>query len=302
MGYKALLVGINAYDEMPLRGCVNDVTRMRELLQQQYHLSDAQIRILQDEAATHAAITDGLRWLAETDGTATPPVRLFHFSGHGTYAVDEQGDEPDGQDEVLVPYDYGSAGGLRDDTLRGLYDGFPPESHLILSMDCCHSGTLHFGTADDADVVPRFLSVSAEEQARIDAARQQFEQRRQAFVQQKEAAWRNQQISQEEYYQAIEQYDRKQRFGTGIAADIAVILAGARDTQTAADARLAGSFYGAFSYYLTEILRGDGAKMSYPSLIDQVGAALRANKFTQEPQLHGNAEHIKRAFMNVVFH
>ncbi|NJO05873.1 MAG: caspase family protein [Chloroflexaceae bacterium] len=31
MGLKALLVGINAYQQLPLRGCVNDVHRMRDL-------------------------------------------------------------------------------------------------------------------------------------------------------------------------------------------------------------------------------------------------------------------------------
>lgn len=296
MGYKALLVGINAYEGMRLRGCVNDVNRMRELLQQQYNMSDDMLHILLDEAATAAAIQEGLRWLAEPDGTQTPPVRLFHFSGHGTFVADESGDEPDGQDEALVPYDYQTAGMVLDDTLRELYHTFSPNTHLVLTMDCCHSGTVHAAPA----TLNRFMVVSREEQQRIDAARERFEQKRDAFEAQKRAELSSQQITQEEHNRAIEQLDQKSHFARDPATTTVVILSAAQDQQTAADARLSGDFYGAFSYYLTEALRGSGANLSYPSLMDMVSKSIRDNKFTQIPQLHGSAENIKRAFLGII--
>src|SRR5689334_18262990 len=110
MAIKALLVGINGYAKVPLHGCINAVTRMRDVLSQRYHLSDDRLRLVTDSGATKAAITDGLRWLAQPDLDETAPIRLFHFSGHGVFIPDEDNDEEDGRDECLVPYDYETAG------------------------------------------------------------------------------------------------------------------------------------------------------------------------------------------------
>src|SRR3712207_2611458 len=118
MALKALLVGINSYDETPLRGCVDDVRVMHELLQARYGLLPDNTRLLLEGAATAAAITEGIRWLLQPDDEPSrrllrwlqpddePSIRLFHFSGHGAYVADEDGDEPDGQDECLVPVDH----------------------------------------------------------------------------------------------------------------------------------------------------------------------------------------------------
>ncbi len=92
MATRALLVGINAYEDSPLRGCVNDVLRLRELLEQRYGVRDDQVRLLVDADATRAAIEEGLRWLATPDQEGEPATRLFHFSGHGTFTADEDGD------------------------------------------------------------------------------------------------------------------------------------------------------------------------------------------------------------------
>lgn len=165
MTAKALLVGINGYAKVPLRGCVNDVARVRDLLTQRYHLADDRIRFITDAAATKAAIADGLRWLAQADADETTPVRLFHFSGHGVFVPDENNDEKDGRDECLVPYDYETAGYITDDTLHESYARFTADTHLLLLMDCCHSG----GNQKDIpnDIVYRFLKGSEEEEAQL---------------------------------------------------------------------------------------------------------------------------------------
>src|SRR5689334_1055587 len=134
---KALLVGINAYPEMPLRGCLNDVRLMEAALRRR--APDAEVRVLLDAAATARAIRDGLGWLAQP-AVAGPEVRLFHFSGHGSYLADDDGDEPDGCDECLVPVDYGASGSLRDDELRRAFTRVPDP--VVMTIDCCHSGTI----------------------------------------------------------------------------------------------------------------------------------------------------------------
>ena len=176
---KALLVGINAYPDAPLRGCINDVRQMQGLLKQYYGFQDDGVKVLLDGAATVAGIKAGLAWLAEGGGDADA-VRIFHYSGHGTYVADKNGDEPDGRDECLVPFDYKSAGFITDDVLKTLYDKFPVSGNLTLVMDSCHSGTVNKAVAED--IVFRFLPVSDAEQEKIDAAAAKFVQDQQEYV------------------------------------------------------------------------------------------------------------------------
>jgi hypothetical protein len=176
---KALLVGINGYPDAPLRGCINDVRQMTGLLKQFYGFQDDGIKLLVDGDATAAGIRAGLAWLAE-GGADADAVRIFHYSGHGTYVADKNGDEPDGRDECLVPFDYKSAGFITDDALKTLYDRFPVSGNLTLVMDSCHSGTVNKAPVED--IVFRFLPVSDAEQEKIDAAAAKFVQDQQEYV------------------------------------------------------------------------------------------------------------------------
>ena len=105
----------------PLRGCVNDVMQVKAVLQRYFGFQEEVFHILLDVEATAANIQSGLRWLAQ-DGTEPNAICVFHYSGHGASTPDQNGDEPDGRDECLVPYDYQTAGKLTDDALKALYD------------------------------------------------------------------------------------------------------------------------------------------------------------------------------------
>ena len=152
---------------------------MQGLLKQYYGFQDDGVKVLLDGAATVAGIKAGLAWLAE-GGADADAVRIFHFSGHGTDAADKNGDEPDGRDECLVPFDYKSAGFITDDVLKNLYDKFPVSGNLTLVMDSCHSGTVNKAVAED--IVFRFLPVSDAEPEKIDAAAAKFVQDQQEYV------------------------------------------------------------------------------------------------------------------------
>ncbi|KAH8064031.1 cysteine-type peptidase [Aureococcus anophagefferens] len=141
----ALLVGCNyPGSSAELRGCVNDVLRMRALLLGQ-GFPEQQIVILRDDRGgqqrpTRRAITEGLRWLAA--GAGRGDSLFFHFSGHGSQERDRTGDEADGYDETIVPCDYKSAGQITDDELHAiLVRPLPDGARLTSIMDCCHSGT-----------------------------------------------------------------------------------------------------------------------------------------------------------------
>ena len=45
---------------------------------------------------------------------------FFHYSGHGSYIKDENGDEVDGKDECLCPIDYAYSGMIIDDEIKGI--------------------------------------------------------------------------------------------------------------------------------------------------------------------------------------
>src|SRR5262249_1811985 len=69
-------------------------------------------------------------------------VLAFHYSGHGTTLEDDDGDERDGQDEAMVPVDFGDGRFIRDDDLREIFTQLAEGVSLTCFMDCCHSGTI----------------------------------------------------------------------------------------------------------------------------------------------------------------
>lgn len=282
---KALLVGINAYPGSPLRGCINDVMQMKDLLRRYYGFADEDFRLMLDEQATLAGIQAGLGWLAQ-GGNEADAVRVFHFSGHGTYIADTSGDEPDGRDECLVPYNYKAVGVLSDDALKILYDRFPRSGNLTLVMDSCHSGTVQKDPLED--VAYRFIPISREEQTRIDAAARKFKEDQEDFVVQELRQLHVEELTEEEWGRKVRQLMKKfekVRFGDVRNREANVLLAGCRADQTAADAKIAGDYHGAFTYYLAEAIQDAAGQLSYRELAEQTSEKLGVGHYTQIPQL-----------------
>lgn len=119
-----------------------------------------EIRTLSGAAATKSALADALRQVAATTG---PGDRVYlHFSCHGQLMADDDGDEPDGYDEALIPYDaprrysegvYEGERHLRDDELRLFLDAIRrkagPKGDVTVVFDACHSGTADRDCDDD---------------------------------------------------------------------------------------------------------------------------------------------------------
>ena len=300
MSTRVLLVGINAYPSAPLRGCVNDVENIRALLRQQYNVADGDMRVLLDADATKAGIEEGLRWLAAPDADGGASTRLFHFSGHGTYVPDRDGDEPDGRDEALVPYDFDTVGAMADDSLREIYGSFGRDTHLLLLMDCCHSGTIQRRAS--RDITFRFLPNSFEEERSFDEAARQVQEKRDAYVMEQLRDLRGRQVSDEEWQEkvkaAMAKFDKK-HFGLDTVRGNVVLLSACRADQTAADAPLGNTYNGAFTYFLTDVLRSGGGRINYGDVIEGVGRQLFGNDFVQVPQLECSASSRECAFLNL---
>eukprot|EP00238_Polyblepharides_amylifera_P001909 CAMPEP_0196601840 /NCGR_PEP_ID=MMETSP1081-20130531/96119_1 /TAXON_ID=36882 /ORGANISM="Pyramimonas amylifera, Strain CCMP720" /LENGTH=291 /DNA_ID=CAMNT_0041927735 /DNA_START=415 /DNA_END=1290 /DNA_ORIENTATION=- len=144
---KALLIGINyAGSSAELRGCHNDVHKMRKYICSQGFLDNNEcMKILMDDGA-HASPTmqnmlAAFEWLHQ--GAQPGDSLFFHYSGHGGNVKDDSGDEADGRDETLIPVDYETAGQIRDDTIYAkLITVLPKDCQMISVMDCCHSGSV----------------------------------------------------------------------------------------------------------------------------------------------------------------
>lgn len=142
---KALLIGINYVDSPTgvLRGCVNDVTDMAIFLKDKgfvtevYHDEDPELKV----GTTYAGIVRNIQKLATASWKENLDAVFIHYSGHGSYVGDTNGDEKDGYDECLCPSDIDKSGVIVDDYLHELIDAFNPRTRITIVLDCCHSGT-----------------------------------------------------------------------------------------------------------------------------------------------------------------
>ena len=132
----ALCVGIDDYPEPnTLSGCVGDANDWEAFFRTQGFA----VTKLTDGDATLKAILEGMRDV--TQNAVAGDIVAIQYSGHGTTVPDSSGDEPDGNDEALVPFDFDSSGFLIDDDIGAVFDEAPNGVALNIFFDCCHSGT-----------------------------------------------------------------------------------------------------------------------------------------------------------------
>ncbi len=127
----------------------NDVTHLRAALEQR---GLATLTVLSGPAATRTGIEEAVRDRL-LDSAQPGDVVVLAFSGHGQQVTDDDGDELDGYDEAIVPYDAPrtSAGGyhgerhLRDDTVNlwvwQLQEKVGKRGNVVVLLDSCFSGT-----------------------------------------------------------------------------------------------------------------------------------------------------------------
>jgi metacaspase-1 len=154
MAKSALCIGINNYPgtHMDLAGCVNDAKDWAAELKNRGFT----VTTLLDDQATKAAMVTGFKSVIES--AASGDLVVITFSGHGTYVPDINGDEVDGLDEALCPYDIQTKQApLLDDEIHTLFAARKSGVRLVLVADSCHSGTVTRAAAPEpeADDVPR---------------------------------------------------------------------------------------------------------------------------------------------------
>ena len=136
---KALLIGINytgTKDE--LYGCINDVESVKERIIANGFKEINVLTDLTSKKATRANIL--LEFKNLLVNSKEGDLLFFLYSGHGSYALDRNGDEKDGYDELIVSCDLQ---GILDDEFKSLIQTFlKPNVTLFAMFDSCFSGSV----------------------------------------------------------------------------------------------------------------------------------------------------------------
>lgn len=273
----ALFTAIDAYPSpvRPLKGCVNDVTRLRDLLVARMVSADDHFvpLLLTNAEATRQGLINA--WRGHLGQAGPGDVALFYYSGHGSYenAPPEFWDfEPDKRNETLVCYDSRLPGGwdLADKELAQLIAEVAANGpHFTVILDCCHAGS---GTRDAEDVTPR--QEQADDRTRPIASY----------------------IVTPEQVAAMTSQDGGSpdtaKPWSVIASGRHVLLAACRPEQTAKETYFSGANgverRGAFSFYLQDTLQQTDARLSYRDIFKRVNALVQHRVRDQHPQLEAS--------------
>lgn len=258
---RAVIVGINAYPDAPLAGCLNDAEDVASYLVSR-GVARRDITELRDAQATQAAIAQSLRDVA---AASAPGDRiLFHYSGHGTQVASQDPGEPDGLDEALCPYDFDferPSTWLTDNDLAALFALVPAGVAMTSCIDACHSGTI----------------------ARIPLLRDELSRAAKRTVRflPPPAALRP----------ALALRHPRRRSARG--NDRVAVVSACASTESAADTSFDGRPNGAFTYYFLRALEAQATPLA--GLVDAVGPSLEA--YLMHPELDAPAWMQRDAFL-----
>lgn len=247
---RAICIGINSYRGLraDLTGCVNDAHDWSTVLER----CGFRVEIVLDADATRSRLIEMFASLVA--GAQGGDSVVVTFSGHGTWAPDLDGDEPDRRDEAICPSDHADAGPIFEDEIRGLCAPRRADVKIVTIADCCCSGTLATFAPLAGSEQPRrlrflppstFLSGTSLERAR-------------ALV----------------------------RRPTRLSIDAnRLILDAASDLEFCWDGVFQGRANGAFTYHALQALKGLPAAATYLDWLRAIRQTLPSSSYTQTPHL-----------------
>ncbi|PWA03519.1 hypothetical protein BB558_000106 [Smittium angustum] len=264
-----------------LRGCINDVHRMKKFIMEHFGFKEADMVILTDDQKnpnrlpTRENILKAMKWLV-SDAKMNDSF-FFHYSGHGSRVEDKSGDELDGEDETICPLDFEKNGQIIDDDMNMIMvRPLPPGARLTAIFDCCHSGSaldLPFTYGANGKLKKESglkISGSSLKDAGTAYLKGDVESALSGLTFSLKALMTGDQ-------KLAEAKEKKSSLG-----DV-VMFSGCKDTQTSADAKEDLSFTGAMSFALTSSLYAK-PRQTYVELLNDIRQRL-SGKYTQVPQL-----------------
>lgn len=254
MSKKALCIGINDYPgtQNDLSGCVNDANDWAAALAARGFA----VTKLLDAQATKAAMVGAMSELI--GGAVKGDSIIITYSGHGTWVPDKNGDEPDGRDEGLCPWDIGSGNVLLDDEIAPIFTHHVAGVRVVLLSDSCHSGSVTRGDTSELDPgLPRARFLPPEvwmKTADLPAPR----------------------------------VARLPTAGGLSRSGGDLLLAGCTDTQYSWDTSFKNRPNGAFTYYALKALASLPTSASYQDWFNKITPGfLPTNQLPQNPQIFG---------------
>jgi len=265
MSKKALCIGINDYPGtgMDLQGCVNDANDWTAALQARGFTVNQML----DSQATKAAMVSAMTELI--GGAVNGDSLVITFSGHGTYQPDTDGDEVDGLDEALCPYDLMTRGeALIDDEIHDIFAARKAGVRLVLLSDSCHSGTVTRAAPPEPEAEaprPRFMPMGNWlPDDRLPRARS------------------GKLVSAVAVAAALSPF-----FAVISKVQEDLLLSGCKEgpNNFSYDAKIAGRYNGAFTYYALKTLKPG---ITYAQWHQEISRYLPSTSFPQSPQIVGN--------------
>lgn len=249
---KALCIGVNyAGTGYALAGCINDADSWAAFLGKR----GFDVAVLAEKAADRANVFSGMQRLAAS--LTKGDVGCVTFSGHGTWVPDGDGDEPDGRDEALVPFDAGDNEDklILDDELKAVFASIADGAYLVFISDCCHSGSVFRAGPAREVKTPRFLP--PEHYAGTDAT---------ALA--RVAKARDLPVNK-----------------SNVSLPRVIHFSGCRDVEYSYDAKIAGRACGAFSHFAVAAFEAV-PEGTYSDVHKLVRKSLPSAKYPQTPQLN----------------
>lgn len=281
----ALLVGISNYDKKKPAppgwwslNCAPDLAAMKSVLQNRFGFEAKDIMVLTDAQATRAGIVAAFE--KHLINQAKPgDIIAFHYSGHGQQVKDDNGDELDGLDESLIPYDYisqsaadGAKTNLRDDQLGELLSRLKarmqgPDGKIIgnitLTFDCCFSGTATRGKPEQGRLRERGRGWNTQ----LDGPKPNFTARGNAKPESEGGLFTPDAALAQGY----------------------IVLSATQSDQTAKEAEDdRGEAMGAFTLFLTKALNQAAPGATYRDIFEKIALDLRGSVSEQDPQIEGD--------------
>jgi hypothetical protein len=223
------------------------------------------VNSLFNRQATGKAIRDAIK--STLAKARSGDIVVVQYSGHGSFVPDIDGDEPDGTDECLCPYDINARGPITDDELFRIYSARQQGVRLLMLSDSCHSGT-----------VARFCPIKTPPttNAKNPPQRKVRFLPPSVFLPKKEAA--------------ILGARRRVRPSSPPGRYAALLMAGCQDTEYSYDASFNGRPNGAFSFVAIRALASLSKKATYSDWFKAIRRVLPSRQYPQTPNLYGSKE------------
>lgn len=258
---RSLHIGINNYPGTgnDLNGCVNDANDWQDALDAR----GFKTTMLLDAMATKANMREAI--IDIVSETGRDDIAVITFSGHGSWVPDENGDEPDGRDEALCPYDIHMGEILTDDELYAILCERERGARIIVISDSCHSGSV----ARMSNMIPG-LEQDPWKFSKIRYMPPEIFLKRDSV--------------------RLEKARRVERVtaSTNKIRAASLLLSGCKDIEYSYDAWFKGRANGAFTYVALHVLKTLPPDATYGTWYQKIREILPNVNYPQTPQISGS--------------